>query len=106
MISWSHLIPAICARPRMYVINGTFLEVCAWLDGRYIGLRESSPDEVEEWEAFADWLQRRFQYPRNIAWWSLLAKEFPEDSMAFVQLSSLYKQFLDERECVSFVPGE
>lgn len=82
----------------MYVAKGTFVEVCAWLDGFYEGLKEGSPNAVREWDAFAEWLQSRFRHPRNWAWSGIFVTKFPEDSVAFEQLRLLYREFLCENE--------
>lgn len=49
---------AVLLRPAMYTLNGTTLEIIAFLEGYYSGMAKNNPyaAPVLEWEAFRAWL--------------------------------------------------
>jgi hypothetical protein len=95
------LVEAVCVRPRMYTLGGTFEEIACFLQGFHSGSAShtpSPPPEAEAWFEFCDWLHGRLLGGPG-PWWaalSTLRRAHQDDLQAFAALASLYIEFQHE----------
>ena len=96
MLSLRELLLGICLRPAMYVANGSFPEVAAFIDGFDCG---RFPDGTSDREMvqFGRWLARRFDYP-DLGWSHCLLRICGDDpQFAFARLVPFFDEFIAER---------
>jgi hypothetical protein len=89
------LLTSVCKRPRMYTLEGSFTEVCAYLTGYEAGLKQYQSERNSVWYGFGNWILKKFRQPSNYVFWSVLRRKYPDDQMALEQLPILYSDYLE-----------
>lgn len=93
----SDYIEHLCTNPKIFTMNGTFEEACAWIQGFTFMLDHSSPNAWTEWIGFKKWVLGQLNYPENYSWCYVIRIVFPDDKQAFEQLKILYFEYLSQR---------
>jgi len=87
------IVDAVCTRPRLYTINGTFEEVVCFLDGFGLGSNLDNKQTHSIWTEFGLWLAR----VRKVAHQSITMSEFrswfDNDEAAILELARAYREY-------------
>lgn len=95
MVTFSQLLHGICTRPHIYVPNGTFREVAAFLTGYATGQAPTGQYTDSELHRFAVWLARRLGVGQNWIWWHVLLHTCDNDEKrALQELPKLYAEYV------------
>jgi hypothetical protein len=78
-MSFADIVEALCKRPQMYTMNGTFVEVTAYLEGYTTADPKNSRRELH---GFNSWLSVKLGYPSHIVSWVYLREIYPDDAEA------------------------
>ena len=79
----------------MYVPNGTFGEIIAYITGFEMGLDFGEAYLEGELARFNRWMAEKFGVPSNWVWWSTLLTGLGNDTKRALQdLPKLYEEFL------------
>lgn len=87
------VVDIACVKPGMLTLDGTFEEVCAYLDGNHAGLRMGDSPLAVEWDGFKRWLCQRLGIPDGTTWYGALRRLYPDDSGALAKLRDLYWEY-------------
>ena len=87
---------AVLLRPAMYTLNGTLLEVIAFLEGYHSGMAKGSAyaAPVAEWEAFRRWAANRLCVETSEAF-ATFAQRHRHDQAALQTLGEWFTQFIE-----------
>lgn len=91
----------ICSRRSMYVIGGSFYEVCAYLSG-YAHALPDSPISGEGWEAFNKFVCAAFRFPNKYAWPYVVKQCCRDDDEATERLRSILTEFAQRSKTESY----
>ena len=95
-MTFTDVLTAICARPRMYTMNGSFPEVLAHLEGYTNGAKLGFKGRSSSYfHAFADWVAGEMGAPKQPHFWKYFSSSFPDDATAtreFARLWRVYKE--------------
>ncbi|MES2463767.1 MAG: hypothetical protein V4671_24625 [Armatimonadota bacterium] len=90
-------VEAVCVRPVMYTMDGTWAEVGAFLEGFYSGMgghssTKAGREGVERWMDFCHWALLRLTgrgHSEPYQLFQTLREKYPEEAVAFVRLAEL-----------------
>jgi hypothetical protein len=86
------MVESICKRRSIYVCDGSFLEVCAYVSG-FARASTNCPLSDNGFEAFSRYIARHFGFPENYIWPYVLKNCSRDDDEATERLSTLLVQF-------------
>lgn len=100
----SSLIEAVCVRPAMYTMDGTWEESIAFIQGFLSGMAahnvsEGALKQVAQWNHFCQWACAKFDTSGD--WYALgraIRLVHSEDNSAFAQLAALCLEYKHENE--------
>jgi hypothetical protein len=92
--SFIELVGHLCTRRGMFVVGGTFYEVCAYLTG-YARASADCPLSGEGWRSFNDFVCATFRFPSKYAWPFVLKQCSRDDDEAAVRLQRLLTEFAE-----------
>lgn len=95
------LVESICKRRSMYVCDGSFLEVSAYLSG-FAHASTNCPLSNDGWKAFSRYVARHFGFPENYIWPYVLKTCSRDDDEATDRLLSLLAKFSDSARTHSY----
>jgi len=95
------LVESICKRRSMYVCDGSFLEVSAYLSG-FAHASTNCPLSNDGWKAFSRYVARHFGFPENYIWPYVLKSCSRDDDEATDRLLSLLVQFSNSARTHSY----
>ena len=74
MKDWGEVLTEVCRRPRMFTASADLDAALDFIGGYLYAQDLFTPAETEpEWRQFNYWLARKFDYPRNYAWYHVRA---------------------------------
>ncbi|MBK7706071.1 MAG: hypothetical protein IPN69_18695 [Acidobacteria bacterium] len=92
------IVEAVCRRPRMYTVNGTFEEVVCFLDGFGLGSDLATGQTHSIWTNFGKWLANT----RGIANGPIMMSEFrgwyENDERALAELIRFYQEYANNSD--------
>ena len=95
-MTFTDVIEAICKRPEMYTMNGSFAEVLAHLEGYANGKRLGFKGRSSSYfHGFGDWVGSQMGVPKHPRFWRYFAGQFPDDATAareFARLWRIYRE--------------
>lgn len=91
-------VEAVCKRPKMYTVNGTFFEIYSFLDGLGIGALENRHSH-SAFTPFRDWLAEPDEHGRKMPI-SLheFRGQFASDEEALNKFASLFWQYVESKD--------
>ena len=95
--SFQEILEAVCRRPSMYVVGGTYEAAVSFLEGYDGGIARYAPDAEVGFNGFYEWLQKKLSVPRSRLPWMTLREACADDAEALKRLQVLYAEFLVER---------
>jgi hypothetical protein len=98
--SFIELVNGICRRRQMYVADGTFFEVCAYLSG-YAAASRDCPLGGEGWSAFNEFVCAAFRFPSKYGWPYVLKQCSRDDDEAIAHLQRLLTDFAERTKTES-----
>lgn len=97
---FTELVGNICRRRGMYVLGGTFYEVCAYLGG-YARAAPDCPLGGEGWAAFNGFVCATHRFPGKYAWPFVLKQCSRDDDEAIARLRRLLTDFAEATRTMS-----
>jgi hypothetical protein len=94
-IEFADIVEALCKRPAMYTMNGTFAEIVAHLDGYAKGAEVKDGFSHYSWTPFLQWLAVKFDYSKK-TWplpWQLFLDSYPDEETALKELARFYREY-------------
>ena len=92
--NFTDIIETVCKRPKMYMMNGTFGEALAFLDGyangRNLGERGRSSSYFNP---YRHWLQNRLNIPETEDFWRAFRDSYPDDGTALKEFARLWHEY-------------
>jgi hypothetical protein len=93
-LTFVEIVEAMCRRPRMYTLNGTFGEVLALLDGYAYGAKLGNKSRSSSYFLpYARWLHVRMNLPKDAHIWESFINSYPDESTAIIEFARLYREF-------------
>lgn len=88
-------IEAVLARPKMYTVLGTYIEVVAYLEGYYSGISKhpSGAQTALTWSLFRQWIAIKLGNPKSSEL-QVLYQKFGDESL--MMFTSFYHEFKSE----------
>lgn len=90
------LVEAICRRPAMYTLNGTFGEAACFLEGFYTAESRGNVASAVEWGDFQKWLKKQLHHADNVTWFAAVWNAYADDAAAIDGLAALYARYQAE----------
>ncbi len=90
----------VCRRRYMYVLGGTFYEVCAYFTG-YAHASPDCPISGDGWTAFNEFICAVFRFPSKYCWPYVLKQCSRDDDEATAKLESLLKEYAERTKTES-----
>jgi hypothetical protein len=91
------IVEAICKRPQMYTMHGTFGEALALLDGFAYGAKLGFRGRSSSYFVyFGMWLQMKFASTGDSYSWDDFLSAYPDDATALKEFARLYREYEDE----------
>jgi hypothetical protein len=94
--TFADLVEVLCKYPQMYTMNGTFVEIVAYLEGYTTA--DSKRNSRQDLNGFTKWLSARLGYSNHIVASKYLRDMYPDDAEALTEFSRLYREYADS-EC-------
>ena len=94
-LTFDDIIAAICRRPKMYTMNGTFGEVLALLDGYANGARLSPGRSSSFFNPFSQWLQEKLNMSYD-HFWRAFRDSYPDDEAAIKAFAAFWTEYQAE----------
>ena len=92
--AFSEFVDHICTRPAMYVCDGTFFEVAAYISGFDSGMEES-PLRHQQEHSFNSFVAAIHSYPQKISWPFIINECATDDHDAITSLHNLLSKYVD-----------
>lgn len=94
-IEFADIVEALCKRPAMYTMNGTFAEIVAHLDGYAKGAEVKDGPNHYSWTPFLQWLAVKFDYsPKTFPLlWKVFLENYADEETALKELSRFYREY-------------
>jgi hypothetical protein len=94
------LVHNVCTRPNMYVINGSFLEICAYIEGYALGAIDcpigSGIGQNSKRHAFQEFVAFHLDTDACIVWTAAIWRSCTDDTTALKRLEEVIKAYLSE----------
>src|SRR4051794_8036604 len=84
----------LCQRRTMYVSDGTFYEVSAYLSGYFHGA-QGCPLGDDNWKAFTQYVCALCGFPRNYFWAYVIRQSSRDDEEALAKLQTALAEFVE-----------
>jgi len=101
-LTFAEIVRAICLRPQMYMMHGTFGEALAFLDGYANGrMLGSSGRSGSVFNPFRKWLAEKLEMKDNEQFWNNFIEKYGDDQTAlnnFAEFWAEYEATSDTRE--------
>ncbi len=98
-------VAAVCRRPTMYTLGGTFAEVVSFLEGFFSGEARAEARSTaahNAWSNLTDRLRRDYGDGIDPGGWQegfgALRRQSPDETTALERLATLYKELLAEAD--------
>jgi hypothetical protein len=93
-MSFADIVDAICKRPQMYTMHGTFGEALALLDGYANGAKLGYRGRSSSYFVhFGMWLQIKFDYTGESYSWDDFLNAYPDDATALKEFARLHREY-------------
>jgi hypothetical protein len=95
-LTFVEIVEAVCRRPRMYTLNGTFGEALALLDGYAYGAKLGIASRSSSYFfPYAVWLHAKMNLPKDAHLWESFIKSYPDESTAIIEFARLYREYVE-----------
>lgn len=93
-VTFTDIIEAVCKRPLMYTLNGTFGEVLALLDGYAYGAKLGNQARSSSYfYPYAKWLHTRLGFPEDVPLWESFIAAYPDEATAMNEFARLWREY-------------
>ncbi|MEM7386529.1 MAG: hypothetical protein AAF514_16430 [Verrucomicrobiota bacterium] len=92
---WVELVTGLCRRPEMYTCEGSYNEICAFLQGYTTADRRAFPGR-KGWAYFQEFVCARFGFPSNYGWPFVIRACAKDEEEAIEQIEKLLVEFCDQ----------
>jgi hypothetical protein len=98
-LTFSDIIQAVCKRPRVYTLNGTFGEVLTLLDGYAYGAKLGKRNRSSSYfNDFAVWIASTRNYSRDVPLWDTFIKDCPDEQTAIREFARLWREYEESHQ--------
>jgi hypothetical protein len=88
------IVRIICKRPNAYMMNGTFGEALAFLDGWANGRRLGSKGRSSSYfNPFRDWLSNRLELENTGDFWTRFRDSYGDDQTALREFAQFWSEY-------------
>lgn len=93
-MTFGDIVRTICKHPKMYLMDGTFGEALAFLDGyAHGGKLKSSGSSSSFFHPFHEWLCKRLGWKDTEDFWRAFRDSYGEDQTALKEFARLWSQY-------------
>lgn len=93
-LTFGDIVRSTCKRPEMYMMNGTFAEALAFLDGYAYGARLGNPGSSSSYfNPFLEWLCNRFGWEEEGDFWRRFRDSYGDDQIALGEFARLFSEY-------------
>ena len=93
-ITFGDVVRTICKHPKMYMMDGTFAEALAFLDGYAYGGQLGSPGRSSSYfNPFQEWLCNRFGWTEPEDFWRRFRDYYGDDQTALTEFARLWSEY-------------
>lgn len=94
-IDFFEIVEALCKRPKMYTMTGSFNEITAFLEGYGAGANVGEKSYHSAFTPFFKWIAEKFNLPEIIIGWDKFQAVFSCDDVPLKNLPILYKEYAE-----------
>lgn len=92
--TFAEIVSAICRRPKMYMMHGTFGEALAFLDGYANGRRLGSKGRsASVFSPFRKWLSTKLDLENDENFWPNFIARYGDDQTALNEFARLWAEY-------------